>query len=41
MKRTIFRKIKGKIHRFLGKAIIQFDTPRSGTTLVYNILKDL
>jgi hypothetical protein len=41
MKRNIFSKIKGKIHRFLGTTIIQFGPPRSGTTLVYNILKDI
>ena len=41
MKRNILSKIKGKIHRILGTTIIQFGPPRSGTTLVYNILKDI
>jgi hypothetical protein len=41
MKKNIFSKIKGKIDRFLGTTIIQFGPPRSGTTLVYNILKDI
>ena len=41
MKKDILSSIKKKIHRLAGKTIIQFGPPRSGTTLVYNILKDV
>ena len=41
MKKDILSIIKKKIHRLAGKTIIQFGPPRSGTTLVYNILKDV
>lgn len=33
--------IKRKISRLIGKTIIQFSPPRSGSTLVYNILRDI
>ena len=41
MKFNIFTKLLSKIHRFKGTTIIQFGPPRSGTTLIYNILKDI
>ena len=41
MKLDILSTIRSKIHRLKGTTIIQFGAPRSGTTLVYNILKDI
>ena len=41
MQFNILTKILSKIHRFKGTTIVQFGPPRSGTTLVYNILKDI
>ena len=41
MKKEILNVIKKKIDRLIGKTIIQFGPPRSGTTLIYNILKDV
>ena len=41
MKKNILSVIKKKIDRLTPKTIIQFAPPRSGTTLVYNILKDI
>ena len=41
MKKNILNIIKEKIHRLAGTTIIVFGPPRSGTTLVYNILKDI
>lgn len=41
MKFNFLTKIQSKIHRLRGTTIIQFGPPRSGTTLVYNILKDV
>ena len=41
MQFTVWTKIISKIHRLKGTTIIQFGPPRSGTTLIYNILKDI
>ena len=41
MQFNFFTKIQSKIHRLKGTTIIQFGHPRSGTTLVYNLLKDI
>ena len=41
MQFSVWTRIISKIHRFKGTTIIQFGPPRSGTTLVYNILKDI
>ena len=41
MKKDILITIKKAIDRLTGKTIIQFGPPRSGTTLLYNILKDV
>ena len=41
MKFNILTKIQSTIHRLKGSTIIQFGPPRSGTTLIYNILKDI
>ena len=41
MQFTILTKIQSTIHRLKGSTIIQFGPPRSGTTLIYNILKDI
>ena len=41
MQFSFISKIKSKIHRLRGTTIIQFGPPRSGTTLVYNILKNI
>jgi len=41
MQFTVCAKIISKIHRLKGTTIIQFGPPRSGTTLIYNILKDI
>ena len=41
MQFNFISKLKSKIHRLTGNTIIQFGPPRSGTTLIYNILKDL
>jgi hypothetical protein len=32
---------RNKINRLIGKTIVQFGPPRSGSTLVYNILRDV
>ena len=41
MQFNFISKIRSKIHRLTGNTIIQFGPPRSGTTLVYNIIKDI
>ena len=41
MKFNILTKIQSKIHRLKGSVIIKFGHPRSGNTLIYNILKDI
>ena len=41
MEEEILITIKKKIDRLVGKTIIQFGPPRTGSTLVYNILKDI
>lgn len=41
MQFTFLSRINSKIHRLKGTTIIQFGPPRSGTTLIYNILKDI
>ena len=41
MQFTVWEKIKSKFNRIRKNTIIQFGPPRSGSTLIYNILKDV
>ncbi len=41
MQFNFFSKIRSKLNRLIGATVIQFGPPRSGTTLIYNILKDI